>query len=96
MDKQTIEKIASLARIKLTGKEEELYSGQIKNILDYFELLKEADVQGVGLKDENNSKRTQMREDKENSLDKNFNKDILMDDAPEKSEGFVKVKKVFK
>ena len=42
-----VRRIASLARLKLTAEEEELFRGQLSAILQYVEQLAELDVSGV-------------------------------------------------
>lgn len=44
IDKKSLEHLAELARIKLSGKEEEKMLTDLKKILTYFEELKEADT----------------------------------------------------
>jgi len=44
MDKKQVEKIASLARLKLTEEEKEKFSGQLEDILGYIDQLKELDT----------------------------------------------------
>ena len=45
--KKDVVKVASLARLELTGEEEELYTEQIGKILTYVEQLGEVDTTGV-------------------------------------------------
>ena len=47
MDKETVERIAHLARIELRPEEARVYAGQLTNILAYVEQLKEVDVEDV-------------------------------------------------
>lgn len=42
MDRQTVERVARTAHIRLTGEELDRYSGDLGEILGYFELLDEA------------------------------------------------------
>lgn len=42
MDRQTVERVARTAHIRLTDEELERYSGDLAEILGYFELLDEA------------------------------------------------------
>ncbi|MEK9166840.1 MAG: Asp-tRNA(Asn)/Glu-tRNA(Gln) amidotransferase subunit GatC [Patescibacteria group bacterium] len=44
---EQVRKIAHLARLHLTDEEVELFAGQLTNILDYVEVLKELDTTGV-------------------------------------------------
>ncbi len=47
LTKEQVQKIAQLARLKLTDEEMERYAGQLTNILDYVDILKELDTTGV-------------------------------------------------
>ncbi len=46
MDRQTVERVARTAHIRLTEEELERYSGDLAEILGYFELLDEAPESG--------------------------------------------------
>ncbi len=45
--KDDVNKVATLARLALTGEEEELYTEQLARILAYIEKLGEVDTEGV-------------------------------------------------
>lgn len=47
LTKEQVEKIAQLARLQLTEEEMERYAGQLTEILNYVEVLKELDTTGV-------------------------------------------------
>lgn len=47
LTKEQIEKIARLARLNLSEEELERYAGQITDILDYVDILKNLDTSGV-------------------------------------------------
>ena len=47
LTKEQVQHIARLARLKLTPEEEERYAGQLTEILNYVEVLKELDTKGV-------------------------------------------------
>jgi aspartyl-tRNA(Asn)/glutamyl-tRNA(Gln) amidotransferase subunit C len=47
LDRDTVHKVASLARLKLTEAEEQQFATQLSGILDYVEQLNELDVTGV-------------------------------------------------
>jgi len=116
MDKELVKHIAELARIELTEKEEELFAGQLQSVLDYFELLQDADVNADDDADinaetdppsslcgatsawqgaEKKCNTEQTRLDKQDSLDRDFDRDVLLDNVPEMEGGAVKVKGVF-
>lgn len=47
MDIDDIRKVASLARLKLSGEELQTYGAQLNSILDYVGMLDEVDLEGV-------------------------------------------------
>ncbi|NJR75592.1 MAG: Asp-tRNA(Asn)/Glu-tRNA(Gln) amidotransferase subunit GatC [Scytonema sp. CRU_2_7] len=47
IDREQVRKVAHLARLELTPEEEEKFTTQLGNILDYFEQLSELDVNNV-------------------------------------------------
>lgn len=47
IDRKTVEHVAKLARLELTGEELERYGGQLGAVLDYVEKLKQLDLEGV-------------------------------------------------
>lgn len=81
--KPDIEKLALLARIKLTPKEKEKLQKEFEAILDYISKLKEVDVSGINDEevDRTTDLKNVMREDE------NFHK-------PAESKGYIKVKHI--
>ncbi|WP_414548964.1 Asp-tRNA(Asn)/Glu-tRNA(Gln) amidotransferase subunit GatC [Anabaena sp. CCY 0017] len=47
IDREQVHKVALLARLELTSEEEEQFTTQLGNILDYIEQLNEVDVSDV-------------------------------------------------
>ncbi len=47
IDREQVRKVALLARLELTGEEEEQFTTQLGSILEYFEQLSELDVSDV-------------------------------------------------
>lgn len=47
LTKEQVQKIASLAKLKLSDEEVERYADQLTNILTWVEVLKEVDTSGV-------------------------------------------------
>ena len=47
LDNEQVRKVAHLARLELTAEEEEKFTTQLGDILDYFEQLSELDVTDV-------------------------------------------------
>ena len=91
IDKNTINKIARLSRIKLEDKESEDYIKDLNHILDWVEQLNEVNTDNVEPLSNISSSSLPKREDI--SHDINSNEEIL-ENAPDKLEGFFSVPKV--
>ena len=91
-----IENLAELAKINLSSEELEKYKDQIKNIISHFSSLKEIDTNSY------NSNYWEIDEAKVMGLD-DLRKDEVKDslgtnqvfqNAPDKENGFIKIKKI--
>ncbi|MFH1894639.1 MAG: Asp-tRNA(Asn)/Glu-tRNA(Gln) amidotransferase subunit GatC [Patescibacteria group bacterium] len=103
ISKEEVKHIAKLARLGLTEEEIEKFQKELSSILDYIEKLKEVDVFGVepashaipardaSHNDAGGKVENVMRGDEIKPLG---NKNLL-DLAPDKKDGFLKVKSVF-
>ena len=91
IDKNTINKIARLSRIKLDDKESEDYIKDLNSILDWVEQLNEVNTENVEPLSNISSSILPKREDV--SKDTNTSDEIL-ENAPDKLEGFFAVPKV--
>jgi len=91
IDKNTINKIARLSRIKLDGKESEDYIKDLNSILEWVEQLNEINTDNVEPLTNISSSVLPKRDDI--SEDINSSEEIL-ENAPEKIEGFFSVPKV--
>ena len=91
IDKNTINKIARLYRIKLDSKESEDYIKDLNSILDWVEQLNEINTDNVEPLTNISSSVLPKRDDI--SEDINSSEEIL-ENAPEKIEGFFSVPKV--
>ena len=91
IDKNTINKIARLSRIKLKDKESEDYIKDLNSILDWVEQLNEINTDNVEPLTNISSSVLPKRDDI--SEDINSTEEIL-ENAPEKLEGFFSVPKV--
>lgn len=91
-----IEKLALLARIKLSHSEKESLEKEFKAILDYVSELKKADISGIDDMEGNRTIDLQniMRKD-ENSYEPGEFSAELMKEAPATKDGYVEVKHVF-
>ena len=91
IDKNTINKIARLSRIKLDDKESEDYIKDLNSILDWVEQLNEVNTENIEPLSNISSSVMPKRED--TSKDVNSSDEIL-ENAPDKLEGFFAVPKV--
>ena len=91
IDKNTINKIASLSRIKLDDKESEDYIKDLNHILDWVEQLNEIDTEKVEPLSNISSSILPKREDISNDANSS---DEILENAPDKLEGFFAVPKV--
>ncbi len=92
IDKKVTKKIAFLARIGLSEKEEEEYSKDLSNILKWMEDLQKIDVKDVEPLRNVNDIELLEREDKDFS--KNIEQQELLLNAPKKNGNFFTVPKV--
>ena len=91
IDKNTINKIARLSRIKLEDKESADYIKDLNSILDWVEQLNEVNTENVEPLSNISSSILPKRDD--TSEDSNSSDEIL-ENAPDKLEGFFAVPKV--
>ena len=91
IDKNTINKIARLSRIKLDDKESEDYIKDLNSILEWVDQLNEVNTQNIEPLSNISSSILPKREDI--SEDVNSSNEILKN-APDKLEGFFAVPKV--
>ena|SRR3989304_2620349 len=92
LSKEEVQHIAKLARLGLTEQEIEKFQKDLSAILNYIEKLKEVDVAGVlpashAVKIENVQRKDEVRTKTPGEK--------LLDLAPDKKDGFLKVKSVF-
>ncbi len=93
LSNEEIQHIAKLARLELTDSELKKYSGQLSAILNYIDQLKEVDVKGIEPTAQVTGLENILREDAVKNWDEKEIEEALAD-APEKEEGFIKVKRV--
>lgn len=93
MDLQTIKHIAKLSHLDLTEKEMESYAGELTAILDYMKELNEVDTEGVEPIAHAVSSRNVFRDDESAISDIELAAG-LVNAAPEKEEGYVKVRAI--
>ncbi len=91
IDKNTINKIARLSRIKLDSKESEDYIKDLNSILDWVEQLNEINTDNVEPLTNISSSVLPKRDDISEDI---HSSEEILKNAPEKIEGFFSVPKV--
>jgi aspartyl-tRNA(Asn)/glutamyl-tRNA(Gln) amidotransferase subunit C len=91
VDKNTVAKIANLARIAVSEDELEATAGELNNILDWVEQLSQVNTDGVEPMTSVVAAALPMREDK--VTDGNY-RDQILKNAPAVEQGFFAVPKV--
>lgn len=107
--KKDVEYIAELARLDLNEEEKELYKTQLKNILDWMEELNSVDTLNVeptahvlgrtnifspATTTSHSAARQAFLAGREDEPEKFKNREIILNNAPERELDFFKVKKV--
>ncbi len=91
VDKDTVAKIARLARIEVSEEQQEALAGELSNILGWVEQLSELDTEGVQPMTSVVAVKLPMREDQVTDGDC---ADKVLANAPEPAHGFFTVPKV--
>ena len=91
LDKATVAKIATLARIKLTAEEEANLAGELSKIMTWIEQLNEVDTKGVAPMASVGHITLPMREDK---VTDGGDREAILGNAPQQAHGFFLVPKV--
>ena len=91
IDREQVRKVAHLARLELTPKEEEQFTTQLSSILDYFEQLGELNTENVAPTtraiDVSNITRV-------DNLEACPDREAILNCAPEREEEFFRVPKI--
>lgn len=98
LTKDEVKKIAKLARLGISEDEIGKYQKDLSSILDFVDQLKEVDVEGVEPTFQTSGIFNIVRDDEALATsreDKLKKKDELLNLAPDKQDGHIKVKKVF-
>ncbi len=91
IDRDQVQKVAHLARLQLTPDEEEKFTTQLNDILDYFEQLSELDVSDVPPTTRAIDVSNVVRPDAHRSSPA---REALLDNAPDRDGDFFKVPKI--
>lgn len=88
---ESVRRVETLARLRLTPEEETELTGQLERILDYMDKLNELDTANVAVFSHAIDNANPWREDK---VTNQPNIDGLLANAPERDESFFKVPKI--
>lgn len=91
IDREQVRKVAHLARLELTGEEEEQFTTQLSSILDYFEQLSELNTDNVAPTTRAIDVSNVTRADE---LQSSSNRQEILSGAPAQEDGFFKVPKI--
>ncbi len=97
IDKKQVEHIAKLSRIKLSEEEKEKFSGELSQILDYFETLKKVDTENILPASQAAGIENVLREDEEEKIEKqerDERRKRILKNVPKKENDYIKVKSV--
>jgi len=92
IDKKQLQHLCKLARLTIEGKQENKFEQQLSEIVDYFEKLNKLDTKKVKPTAQTTGLLNITREDK---VDESLSQKEVLKNAPDKQEGFFKVKSVF-
>lgn len=93
ISKEEVNRIAKLARLNLTKKEKDKLQKDLSEILDYFNKLKEVNIEGIKPANHSVLIKNILREDEVKKTDDKV-KEKSMEQAPEKKDNYLKVKSV--
>ncbi|MEB3180564.1 MAG: Asp-tRNA(Asn)/Glu-tRNA(Gln) amidotransferase subunit GatC [Nostocaceae cyanobacterium] len=91
IDRETVLKVAHLARLELSPEEEEKFTAQLGDILDYFEQLSELDTSNV---DPTTRAIDVINITREDELQPYPERESILQNAPEQEGEFFKVPKI--
>ena len=87
INKELIEHVAEVARLKLTGKEIESFSKELKEVIEAFSKLDKADTKGIGTSLQAVELKNMLREDKE---ERSFTQEDALSLTEHKKDGYFK------
>jgi aspartyl-tRNA(Asn)/glutamyl-tRNA(Gln) amidotransferase subunit C len=91
VEREEVEHVALLARLKLSEEEEQLFTGQLNAILDYMEKLNELDTKAVEPTFHVVSHCNTMREDE---VKESLPEEASLENAPDRAQGCFRVPKI--
>ncbi|KKQ73187.1 MAG: Aspartyl/glutamyl-tRNA(Asn/Gln) amidotransferase subunit C [Berkelbacteria bacterium GW2011_GWB1_38_5] len=92
ISKQDVEHVAKLSRLKLSDEETAEYTQELGAILDYVDELDSAPTEGVEPISQISGLKNIAREDE---VTESLPTEKVLENAPDKKDNFIKVKKIF-
>lgn len=92
IQRDDIQKLASLSALTVTGDESDALAAQLTTILEYVEQLNSVDTEGVEPTYQVTGLENVMREDV--VIDYGLDRDALLANAPEQQDGQIRVRRV--
>lgn len=89
--RETIEHVAGLARLNISEAEKDRLTLEMEKIISYVDKLNELDTSGVKPMEHVIPLKNVLRED---NVEKSYDKDIILSNAPSSEDGCFKVPKV--
>lgn len=92
LTRKEVEHVAHLARLRLAAGELEKLQTDLSHILDYIDMLKEVDVEGVPLTAQVTGLANVLRDDE---LRPSLTREQVLANAPDQRDGMFRVKEIF-
>jgi len=94
INKEAVEHIAKLARIKLIDKEEEKFAKDLSSILNYIDKLNKVDTENIKPIQQITGLETVIRKDKTTDPSTALGASKILEQAPDKQNNYFKVPKI--
>lgn len=91
IDRKEVEHVAQLARLRFDEAQLDMFMHQMNNILEYFDKLQDLDTSDIEPTSHAVVMNNIFRDDEEEKL---FNRNLMLENAPEKEKGCFKVPKI--
>lgn len=92
LTKEDIAKLAHLARLELSDKEKDVYARELSSILSYIEILEDVNVDGYKPTTQVTGLSNVFRKDEVKSY--GYDVESLMNNVPNKKDGYIQVKRM--
>lgn len=93
IDQQLISHLAALAKLELSASEQNVFAGQLSEILDYFNQLQKLNTQDIAITSQTIDLINVARPDEIKGCDTKI-QDSILNNAPQSSDRYFKVNKI--